>query len=84
MKRWMLIPLLVVLLPGCVCVRPSDRQLIDTHAANAAAMTARADEDAAVPDAYRRWIAAEAKTWRYLSDWANGRKPSGGDSPGED
>jgi hypothetical protein len=76
--RFLLLASVILLLAGCVIVRPSDKELIQSHAANAAAMSEKVQADAACPDYAKTWWKAEAKTWAALADWAAGRKPTEG------
>ncbi|MDP2620988.1 MAG: hypothetical protein Q8P46_12575 [Hyphomicrobiales bacterium] len=67
----------VIVLAGCVVVRPADAALIDSTAANARAYAAAIAEHEDVPAGVRGWIDEDAVQWSSFADWANGRKPGG-------
>ena len=73
--KFFVLILVVVLLSGCVMVRPSDRDLIDNKASNAAIFSDKVKDKDEVPQYVKDWIAQEARFWGYMSDWANGRNP---------
>lgn len=66
---------IVLAAAGCSVILPSHANLIDEHCGNAAAISAAAQQDGNLPAYARRWFAAEAQTWAYMSDWAHGRRP---------
>lgn len=66
----------VVVSGGCVVVRPSDAQLLDQQAGNAAAINAKVQGDATVAPELRSWWASDATAWKAVADWANGRTPA--------
>lgn len=65
-----------VMCGGCVVVRPSDAQLLDQQAGNAAAISAKVQADATVTPELRSWWASDATAWKAVADWANGRTPA--------
>jgi len=70
------------LLQGCgVTVSAREQDLFRRNAENATQMADVAERDTNVPDAYKRWIRADAKTWKALHKWSLGERAS--DAKGE-
>ncbi len=73
MKRQIFVAAVILLLAGCVIVRPQDAALLDTTAANARAYAAAIQADATVPAGVKTWVKSDAAQWTNFSNWANGR-----------
>ena len=72
---WIVAVVMLLALAGCSIILPSHANLIDQAAGNAAALNAAVQRDANLPSYVRQWWANDANQWRYLSDWAHGRRP---------
>ena len=66
---------LVLFVQGCgTVVTAREQDLIFRNAENAVQMSELANRDPQVPDAYKRWIAADAKSWKALYNWSIGER----------
>lgn len=65
-----------VVLTGCTTVNSQARSVIDANASNAAAISTKAQADAALPDYAKKWFKSEADSWSAMSAWAAGKQPT--------
>lgn len=78
MKKWLLIAGIswALVITGCDFITPKTANWIDDNLGNAQAISAKAQDDAALPPYAKQWFAAEAKCWQDMSDIAHRRHPT--------
>jgi len=79
MKQVLAVCLAAALAAGCSIIMPADRDMIHQNRLNAEAVAAKVQAIPIPSDAdwtaCQTWFAQEARTWRALDAWAQGKKP---------